>query len=1278
MSGSLLPKTSHILFAKNKGQWNSKVLYEGKFKGGKVFLEKQGFSYIFYPKNGLESIHHKHHVINGSDSILTFHSVKMEFVNCSKNSVIKELDSNSFFENYFIGNNPAKWASNVKSYKQIIYENLYRGINVKAFSDKNNFRYDFIIEPGADIEQLAMSFKGQNYLRIVNGNLIINTQNGDVSQNAPYAYQTINEKVIKIKCEYVLEKDIVKLKIGSNYDKRFELIIDPTLVFASYTGSLSDNWGMTATYDSQGNAYTAGMSFGLQYPLSVGAFQANYMGGTFVGGDISVSKFNSSGTTLLYSTYLGGTDIDSPQSIVVDNLGQLVVFGRTLSTDFPVTTGVIQITNAGANDLIVTKFNTTGTALIASTYIGGSLDDGVNGGTSMIFSPTTVLNGLHYNYSDDLRGSVIVDDSNNVYIAASTTSANFPVTSGCFQNALKGSQDACITKLKADLSSLIFSTYYGGSGMDGVYDIALNNSNELYVTGGTESTDFHTTAGSLHSTSQGAIDGFISLFSFNGNAVLASTYVGTSAYDQSFFIQLDKQNRVYVFGQTEGNYPVSAGVYSNPNSGQFIHCLNSNLTSSLFSTVVGSGDGFPDISPSAFLVDVCGSIYLSGWGGTLSTENNANSSTFGLPITPNAFMSATDGSDFYFMVLNRDALSLQYATFFGGSASLEHVDGGTSRFDKSGVIYQAICESCGGNDDMPATPTAWSTQNGSTNCNNAVVKFSFSSNLTVAQISPIPNGCAPYVVNFVNHSTNGVNYFWDFGDGTTSTAFSPSHTYTANGVYNVQLISSNNATCNMFDTTFTTVTLKSPPGLTSIQKNMSGCVPSILVNFINNNNPALNYFWNFGDGSSSSAFAPSHTYTTTGIYTIQLISNNVSCNVHDTVYTSINVTPPFNLPPVPVINMCLGDSVSLNLIPPSGCTYTWTPNTLLNNANLQQPKASPPGDVLFKVTVEQSGCIAYDSVKVLVFNNDTKILLNPSHACIDDTVKLSANHVCTSYQWSNGQNTPQINVFQPNLYYLSTIKNNCRAKDSIRIDSFAHVSIHTQTLTLCLNEKKQLFAPLGSYIYDWQPNYKIDTTTIYNPVVSPKQNTTYTLTIYNGPCISTGTYHVKVHALPTLTVTPKTMEVFFGEIVELSSLSDTISNWEPGNLLSCTFCNNSMATSQSSMTYYATVKNKYGCVAKDSVEIKVTPTLYIPNSFSPNGDLINDIFKPEYIGFIEIELLIFDRWGVQIFKTNDLNGGWNGKYKEGDCQMGVYIYKLSAKDIFSKTLDKVGHVTLIR
>lgn len=1184
-----------MLFAKNKGQWHQNVLYQGKFKGGKVFLEDRAFTFLFYPKEGLESIHHKLNNPDGFSDVLNFHTVKLEFIGANAHTNKAEVDSNAFYENFFLGNDPGHWATHVKSYKQIHYQSLYNNIHLKALSDRNNFRFDFVLNPGAEVDDIELSLKGHNGLRLVNGNLMIATQVGEITLTSPKAYQLINGVYMKVDCAYHLIDGVLKFTVGKTYDTNFPLIIDPTLVFATYTGSFSDNFGMTATYDLIGNAYTAGVCYGPNYPVTPGAFQTTFMGPSSSfnpGTDISISKFNATGSNLLYSTYLGGSSHEAPQSIVVDNNNQLVVFGRTSSLNFPVTAGSFQTTNAGAYDLIISKFNVNGTALSASTYMGGSANDGVNG--------SGPLAGLRYNYSDDLRGGVTVDANNNIYFGACTTSSNFPVTSGCLQNTLNGTQDACIVKFDPNLITPVYSTYLGGALQDAVYSVTLNNSNQLYITGGTESSDFPSTPGTLHPSSNGGIDGFVALMSVSGNNLLASTYIGTNAYDQTFFVQLDNQNKVYVLGQTEGAYPVSSGVYSNPSSGQFIHCMNAALSSTYFSTVVGSGSGNPDIVPSAFMVDVCGNIYLSGWGGPLDGNNNANSTTSGLPVTSNAFMPSTDNEDFYFMVLNKDALSLQYASFFGGTQSHEHVDGGTSRFDKAGIIYQAICESCGGHDDMPTTPGVWSATNNSGNCNNAVVKFAFAPNLVAAQLAANPGNltaCAPFTVEFFNHSVNGVNYLWTFGDGTSSNQFEPVHTYTAAGTYQVRLISNNNATCNIFDTT----------------------------------------------------------------------------------YITVNVLPPLILNQIQPESICKGDTISINFNAPAASTYTWSPNLFMDSVFKMQPSVWPPSNQTYIVTVEKNGCKATDSVKISVFNNLTKIVLDSAHMCLDDTVRLSANQINTSYQWSNGQNTQSINVLTHGWYYLNVMDAfGCKAIDSVRIDSLHRVPLLSYTMAICENQQMQLIAPQGNYVYEWLPFTHISSFNVYNPFISPLSSTIYSLTLYNGPCKSNATYDVVVYPTPTLTVTPDFAEILPGETVSLYAISDTNATWFPDYTLSCLQCNQVVVSPDVNTVYYAVVENEQGCRRIDSVEVKVSPTLYIPNTFTPNEDLVNDVFKPVFSGYIEIELLIFDRWGELIFRTNELYGGWDGKKNNEKCPMDVYVYKLIAKDYKNHTFEKVGHVTLVR
>ncbi|HXU26321.1 MAG TPA: SBBP repeat-containing protein, partial [Bacteroidia bacterium] len=664
---------SYLNYIKNKGQWKDNVLYQADFRGGRLFLEKNAFTYLFYPQEGLTQLHpHKKTEANGRSAsaiTLNFHAVRMEFIG-SATANTAQLNTKPFYHNYYLGNDAKKWASKVPIGDGVAYTDLYNGISLKAFSTGNNFRYDFIVNPSSDASLIKMKFTGQDNLDIRDGKLIIGTHVGDISQEAPYAYQEIDGREVKVNCKYVLRDNIVSIEVAANYNHNKPLIIDPTLVFATFSGSLADNWGMSASYDNQGSGYTAGICFDVGYPLTAGAFQQTFAGGApipnYIGFDIVTSKFDATGANLLFSTYLGGSDNDEPESIIVDNGNNLLILGRSYSGNYPITPGAYDGTLNGGADIIVTKFNSTGTALIASTFVGGNADDGVN------FSGTEgPLGSTKYNYADDGRGDIILDNSNNVYIASCTQSTNFPVTAGCAQHSSGGMQDGCVLKLDANLSSLLWSTYLGGSVNDAAYNLAVDNNGSAFVTGGTESSNFPVTAGALHSSYMGNIDGFLTHVSSGGNAFLQSTYIGTSGYDQSYFVQLDNVNNVYIYGQTSGNYPITAGVYSNPNSGQFIHAFNPTLSSTIFSTEFGTGQGAPDIVPSAFLVDKCSNIYISGWGGDLGGSNNSISTTNGLPVTPNAYQPITDGQDFYFMVLQPNASTLWYATYFGGDIGSE-------------------------------------------------------------------------------------------------------------------------------------------------------------------------------------------------------------------------------------------------------------------------------------------------------------------------------------------------------------------------------------------------------------------------------------------------------------------------------------------------------------------------------------------------------------------------------------------------------------------------------
>ncbi len=736
-----------IEFIENQGQWDGSFKYKANTGRGEIFLDKDGFMYLLGDPDNRMNMDAVHHGLMDS-ALLKFHAYQIIFEG-SNTLAIEGTKSQETYYNYFLGNDSKRWKSNIHPYLDLDYKQLYDGIDMHITSEKRNIEYSFLVKPQADPSKIRVRFDGPDKLKIKEGNLEISTSVGNVLEMKPYAYQYINDIRVQVPCDYKLRGNIVTYSFPADYDHSQLLVIDPTIVFCTFTGSTADNWGFTATYDAQGNFYAGGLvnslpSFpnnpGAHYPVSPGAFQDVFGGGSTTSGsqypsDIAIMKFNSTGVNRIYATYIGGTNNEQPHSLIVDPAtNNLIIAGRTYSNNYPVTANAYQDTLAGGADIVVTVLNSTGTGLVGSTYIGGSADDVVN-----FNALVGTFGNLKHNYGDDARSEVQVDSSGNIYVVACTKSSDFPITASPYQGILSGAQDGVIVKLNRNVSSLIWSTYIGGSGDDAAYNIVLNNDqSSFFVGGGTQSSNFPSTAGSYHSTYQGGTsDGFILKFQNSGNYNLQKgTFIGTANADQVYGLQVDAHNMVYAMGHSlGGTFPVSNTAYSNPNSTQFVIKLDSDLATNVYSTVFGSGDSaHTNISPVAFLVDTCENVYISGWGGNLGLAGAPASvgTTNNLPVTPNAAQTITDGYDFYFIVFGKNLASLQYATYFGrystDAGKGEHVDGGTSRFDKNGVIYQAICGNCNGSGGTTTTfPTqpagVWSLHDSNIECNEVALKI---------------------------------------------------------------------------------------------------------------------------------------------------------------------------------------------------------------------------------------------------------------------------------------------------------------------------------------------------------------------------------------------------------------------------------------------------------------------------------------------------------------------------------------------------------------------------
>jgi len=372
-----------------------------------------------------------------------------------------------------------------------------------------------------------------------------------------------------------------------------------------------------------------------------------------------------------------------------------------------------------------------------------------------------------------------------------------------------------VFKLNPNLSNLIFSTYVGGSKQESGCGMKLDDNLGVYFTGGTSSADFPASPGSYQATFNGGVaDGYIAHLSADGDSLYSATFVGTNLYDQSYFLERDPYGSIYIYGQTvnPAAFPVINALYSNANSGQFVLNIDSALTTVNYSSKFGSDNGGIDMSPSAFRIDVCGNIYISGWGRSLVPSMVPIN---GMPVTPDAIQPASSagngGVNFYLAVFKTNFDGIFFGSYFGGSLSPEHVDGGTSRFSDDGFIYQSVCAGCWNNSDFPTTPGVVSNTNnaGSGACNNGVFKIQFPLPQVIAQINAPPFICKGRTVNFTSLST-GANYIhWNFDDGGTSFLANPSHQYANAGTYIVQLvvIDTSFVTCVSFDTAYHTITV---------------------------------------------------------------------------------------------------------------------------------------------------------------------------------------------------------------------------------------------------------------------------------------------------------------------------------------------------------------------------------------------------------------------------------------------------------------------------------------
>lgn len=1228
-----------VKFTENLSQWEKRILFRAQLDGGALFLEKNCFTYNFYDAEALRKNHvrrDKSAPERTNDQLRT-HAFRVTFLNALSDPETSAGSATPDYSNFYIGKDKSKWASHVNSYKEVNYKNIYKGINLQVLGMDNSMKYNFIVAPNASPGDIRLFYEGLDEISLSKGELRLKTSLNEIIEEKPVAYQFINGQRVDVPCRFVLEGTTVHFSFPRGYNKNAELIIDPVLVFACSSGSLADNFGMTATYDSQGNLYSGGTAFGIGYPVTTGAYDPLFSGVVAFGmTDVVITKYDSSGTYLQYSTYLGGaTSTEVVSSLIVNSADELMLFGATGSSDFPVTATAFDTSfNGGTNlvfgangtvytngtDLYVARFNSTGTALLASSYIGGSQNDGANS------SPT-----LAFNYGDYYRGEIQTDAAGNFYVASCTYSTDFPVTPGCLQPASGGMMDGVLFKMDPNLTGMAWSTYLGGNQDDGCYALALDNLSNVYTTGGTSSPNFVVTAGALGVIYNGGqSDGYVTKVKNDGSAVLKSTFIGTNAYDQNFLIQLDNNYDVYIIGQSLGVMPVSPGVYSNPNSKQFIWKIDNSLSAPIFTTIFGNGNNQVNISPAAFLVDICGNIYVCGWGGNVLT----GIPTLGMPVTVGAYQTSTDGFNFYLFVLTPNATSLLYGTYFGGPQSQEHVDGGTSRFDKKGIVYQAVCANCGGtsaatqHDDFPVTPGSWPNTGPDVNhniqnfnCNMGVFKFDFQAAGVSADAVIFPNDtiCAGDSVHFSNASSNAFNYLWDFGDGSAiSMLASPAHQYPLPGTYDVTLIAIDSSGCIFSDTSHLNIVVAPVPVVDIGNDTVVCAAPNITLDA---GTSGTIYTW------STSAVTQTILAATAGTYWVKVSNGN--CEARDTMsIQQITLNPDLGND----TSLCAGQTLPLNAFVP-GATYLWStgdtassitvsvtgqywvqvtlgpctesdtlqvnyiPYPVINlpasilicpNDSVILNGGSPATDYLWStgdttqfLTVNSSGvytvtasnfqCSRTDSVNATLLV--LPVLIDDTALCAGQTISLNAFYAGATYLWSTGAVTPVITAASPGAYWATVSFSGCSQSDTMNLSYLAYPVVNlVPNITICANDSVLLDAGSPATDYLWSTG---DTTqTIY-----ASSGGAYGVTVYNQQCSTTDTAHVLQIIFPPL---PPDTTLCEGQTIDLNVF------WPGANYVWSTGANTSSITVAVPGQYWVIATVGF-CQSRDTVNISYVP-----------------------------------------------------------------------------------------
>jgi gliding motility-associated-like protein len=1224
-------KGSNTFWIENKGQYPDSIRFTADINGGSVYLAQNGLLFNFYEPSLLHALENHFSEANTTLNSFLGHSFFVAWRNINSEGVsvqprLKKTGTHNYFK-------PNQKAVSAKSFKELYIKNLWQGIDAKLyFSEQNNFKYDFIVQEPESVSKIEWQYVGVESMKLNHENEIeLQTSVGKIIDKQPFAYIKSSKKPINT--SFKVENNIFGFSVEPSDNE--PIVIDPEIIFASYTGANSNNFGFTATYDNQGHFYLGSISFGQGYPTTLGAYQIENLGGHF---SVAISKFSANGSDLIYSTFLGGSNAELPCSMVTNELGELYMLGVTASNNFPVHPNAPQTSFNGGTassflspnfsipgtDYFVVKLNSEGSQLLGSTYLGGNLNEG-NALTS---------NPLLPRYGDPSRSEIILDQNNQVIIAGYTVSNDFPTTENAFQpqpaqtgNNIKG----VITKLNGNLTQILASSYFSGNNHTSIHSVAVNSQNQVVIGGSSNSNSLNFNDNNGYQpeisafTNNPSADPYVAVFTSNLSNKIGGSYFGSPQNDYGYFISIDNEDNIYLLGSTLAEPEILINNIGNgyqlAGGGQFVAKFNSMATDLFFSTRFGVENGQVDINPSAFQVDICGKIHISGWGG--SADGN-NTNTQNLPVTENALQSSTNGSDFWFALFEPDMQSLSYATFLGGPQSSEHVDGGTSRFDKNGIIYQAICAGCQFNSDFPVTENAFSATNGNA-CNALALKLKLNSEIVNADFDLPSIICNETEISPLNLAENFTEVLWEL----------------------------------------------SPLGLTSNE------------------------------------VSPTFFIENSGAYTLTLTAyNGNSCNEQSSVSKSFFVLVGDDLELQP-INACEGFPVSLGLnFPlPEGATFSWSPNTGLDDPNTPNPSLNEALEEIYTLTISYEDCTANasQSVNTLLANIQLPTL-ETQFACDNEelSVPLPFTDEMPNIFWYLMQNETQISpAFSTNIANFSVEDSltlvygyqNPFCADTNRVKVF--------NLTKAFNILVEPVCKPEPGLITFEPNFTLPNFSItppenldinplnssqFNYLVSQPQSVISDINFPNcnlQQLIDLELVEIDTESF-TLNANPEVVTINGTSILSVDPIDETQIFWQPDFLVQQPESWTTETLPLNEDTYFTASLTKLDCTFRDSILIRFEPEfcrepfIFLPNAFSPNNDGSNDVLQLFGDNIESASIQIFNRWGQLIFEENRPNFVWDGTFNGKPVDAGVYVYQLSVDCGLGGKFSKSGNITVIR